>query len=548
MSGSSATSPGATGATQGRRFALIVAVTDYLDTSLRRLRAPAGDAAELRDLLADPEIGGFAVTSVVNERAHQLRIAIEDFLADRHTDDLLLVYLSCHGLVDARRRLFFAARDTLKDRLASSGIESHWLLEQLEDCRARRQVVILDCCFSGAFARGAKGDDDLALGERLVGDGRGRVVLTASRGTEYSFEGEPIGDDDARGSVFTSALIEGVRTGRADTDADGEISVEDAYAYAFEQVRRAGSAQTPQRWLYGAEGSIRLAHVPPSAAVTERPQVEPAAEPPMEPAAEPPAEPPAKAGGALPGQPAAETGPRPASTTADSAAAPPPPTIPPTRGGASRRTLGIAAAAVGAAVVAAAVVVLLTQGGGDSGSAGSHGSHSTAAKTGTFAQQSPWRLRIKDDISGVSGVDDNGCDVTLTDDKTGNIVREWDSFYGVETFQMRRSGTFRWQVNDPGCLLFPQKGDGGMTALPFVWTGNEGDTPVFQSPGRVTAMIGDRHGSSTCDLYLISAVDGRALDFRTAEADMTSVPLESDGPARVFIAAPSCAIQVSPAP
>ena len=49
-------------------------------------------------------------------------------------------------------------------------------------------MVILDCCFSGAFARGAKGDDDLGLGERLVGEGRGRVVLTASRGTEYSFE------------------------------------------------------------------------------------------------------------------------------------------------------------------------------------------------------------------------------------------------------------------------------------------------------------------------------------------------------------------------
>jgi uncharacterized caspase-like protein len=33
------------------------------------------------------------------------------------TGDLLLVYLSCHGLVDVRRRLYFAATDTRKDRL-----------------------------------------------------------------------------------------------------------------------------------------------------------------------------------------------------------------------------------------------------------------------------------------------------------------------------------------------------------------------------------------------------------------------------------------------
>ena len=35
-----------------------------------------------------------------------IRLAVEDFLADRGTDDQLLVYLSCHGLLNAYRRLF----------------------------------------------------------------------------------------------------------------------------------------------------------------------------------------------------------------------------------------------------------------------------------------------------------------------------------------------------------------------------------------------------------------------------------------------------------
>jgi WD40 repeat protein len=124
------------------------------------------------------------------------------------------VYLSCHGLLDARRRLYFAAADTRKDRLAATGVEAAWVLDQLEHCRARRQVLILDSCFSGAFAHGAKGEVDLGLRDRFLGQGRGRVVLTASTATEYSFEGDPTDAAVPAGPAVTSApLPESLRTG-----------------------------------------------------------------------------------------------------------------------------------------------------------------------------------------------------------------------------------------------------------------------------------------------------------------------------------------------
>jgi hypothetical protein len=246
----------------GSRLALVVATATYDDDGLRRLRAPARDAADLAQVLAKPDIGGFTVTTVIDQPAQQIRLAVEDFLADRGTQDLLLVYLSCHGLVDDYRRLYFAATDTRKDRLGSTGVESAWVLDQLEHCRARRQVLILDSCFSGAFAHGAKGEADLGLRDRFLGHGRGRVVLTASTATEYSFEGEPAGAAAPPGSVFTAALVQGLRTGAADTDHDGYVSVDDAYAYVFDQVQAAGAAQTPQCWLYGAEGQILLARNP----------------------------------------------------------------------------------------------------------------------------------------------------------------------------------------------------------------------------------------------------------------------------------------------
>ena len=255
----------------GDRLALVVATSAYTDPGLRRLRAPARDAADLAQVLADPGIGGFVVTTVLDQPAQQIRLAVEDLLADRGTGDLLLVYLSCHGLLDARRRLYFAATDTRKDRLGATGVESAWVLDQLEHCRARRQVLILDSCFSGAFAHGAKGEADLDLRDRFLGQGRGRVVLTASTATEYSFEGDPTHAASPAGSVFTAALVQGLRTGAADLDRDGHVSVDDAYAYVFDQVQAVGAAQTPQRWLYGAEGRIWLARSPAGPVIVPAP-------------------------------------------------------------------------------------------------------------------------------------------------------------------------------------------------------------------------------------------------------------------------------------
>ncbi|MGW0733586.1 caspase, EACC1-associated type [Streptomyces sp. NPDC002851] len=260
----------------GPRSALVVTVSSYADAGLARLRAPARDAEALAEVLGSPDIGGFDVRGLTDPTAQEIRGGVDDFLAGRGTDELLLVYFSCHGLLDARGRLYFAGADTRKDRLASSGVEAGWLLEQLDECRARRQVVVLDCCFSGAFAQGAKADDqDVNLGHRLVGHGRGRAVLTASRSREYSFEGESLtGAAGApSGSVFTTGLVDGLRTGAADRDGDGYISVEDAFDHAAAYVAERGAEQTPQRWVYGAEGRIWLARTAvPAAAEPDLPE------------------------------------------------------------------------------------------------------------------------------------------------------------------------------------------------------------------------------------------------------------------------------------
>jgi uncharacterized caspase-like protein len=97
----------------GPRAALVIATHTYDDPELSQLRAPSRDATDLANTLADQQIGGFAVTSVINEAEPQVRRAIGVFLANRNVEDLVLVYLSCHGVLDRRGRLYFAATDTM---------------------------------------------------------------------------------------------------------------------------------------------------------------------------------------------------------------------------------------------------------------------------------------------------------------------------------------------------------------------------------------------------------------------------------------------------
>jgi hypothetical protein len=114
--------------------------------------------------------------------------------------------------------------------------------------------LILDCCYSGAFPAGrtAKADSAVHSLEKLRG--RGRVVLTASDATEYAFEGDSI-RGQGHGSVFTKYLVEGMRTGRADLDGDGDISLAELYSYAHDRVIEEIPQQRPKK-NEDVEGSI----------------------------------------------------------------------------------------------------------------------------------------------------------------------------------------------------------------------------------------------------------------------------------------------------
>ena len=217
---------------------------------------------------------------VVDEAHHVVSAAMEDFFADRGLDDLLVVHLSCHGVKDDNGRLYFAARNTKRRRLASTAVPAAYLNDLMERCRARSIVLLLDCCYSGAFMPGSKGDEGVHLKESL--SGHGRAVLTASNAIEYAWEGDTL-SGEAQASIFTAAIVEGLETGEADRDHDGAVSIDDLHKHVYERVREARRGQTPLLWSLGLAGTLHIARNP-------RPQPAAPAAPPAPPAHAPPPE------------------------------------------------------------------------------------------------------------------------------------------------------------------------------------------------------------------------------------------------------------------
>jgi len=246
----------------GKKVALVVGTCTYHDMSFAKLAAPAHDVRGLAEALRDPAVGGFDdVRELVDRSSRDVLMEISNVFADREKDDLVVVYISGHGYKD-RGRLYFVFSDTLRHRLNATAVAADFLKQEMEQSAARRQVLILDCCHAGAFSQGMKsgaglGDKAGAL-EELGGDESGKIVLTASDAIQYAYEGDAV-SGEAQHSVFTKHLLEGLRTGAADMDGDGSISVDELFDYVRQKVREERPAQKPQRSAAGESGDVFIA-------------------------------------------------------------------------------------------------------------------------------------------------------------------------------------------------------------------------------------------------------------------------------------------------
>lgn len=238
------------------KFALLIGVSEY-QPGFNPLPTTIQDVEAIKQLLVNPEIGEFAaknITVLKNPQRQDMEDAIHDLYDNRQRDDLLLLYFSGHGLINDEGDFYFSTSSTKKNGASFrpySVVAASYVHERIQKSKSKRKVVILDSYFSGAFPQGMAAKDGGAINIKQHLGGQGTAILTASTSAQYPYK-----EEGSEFGIYTLYLVEGIKTGAADKDGDGWISIDELHEYVSSKVQEAAPAMTPK--IYPVEEGHRI--------------------------------------------------------------------------------------------------------------------------------------------------------------------------------------------------------------------------------------------------------------------------------------------------
>jgi hypothetical protein len=223
------------------KWALVIGIGQYQYPGIKKLNYTAKDAQDFSELLTNSNYGRFKKTNVTlltNAEATTTRIKseIEHLSEVAKPEDLVVIYISTHGSPRDLTTLdinYIVTYDTNPDRLYTTSLPMVTVLNDASKLiRAQRMAIFLDTCFSGAAtlagafqgeaasqsAGGARGAADGSKGinftatvssntlSQAVGNGQGRVIITASQSNESSWESHEL-----KNGIFTYYLIQALK-------------------------------------------------------------------------------------------------------------------------------------------------------------------------------------------------------------------------------------------------------------------------------------------------------------------------------------------------
>ncbi len=276
-------------------YILAIGVSQYQNQDYN-LRFAAKDAQDLLDAYQQFQTRQgtktqLHVLSLTDTKATRQEILkAKDWLKQSQVHDLVVVFAAGHGMTDDQSNYFFGTHDIDPKNPGTRGLPYEEFEFLLDGIPALQKVLLLDTCFSGeidkeeiltvstgtmstqstgvvkmrAFKahRGISVVKDTEQAEGLaqlspdmvhfqqdwfadLRRGTGAVVISSSSGNEYSLEG-----DQWQNGVFTYALLQGLKEGKADGNGDDTIHVSELQSYVIDQVReltRGGQNPTVRR-------------------------------------------------------------------------------------------------------------------------------------------------------------------------------------------------------------------------------------------------------------------------------------------------------------
>ncbi|NOQ72233.1 MAG: hypothetical protein GQ574_09545 [Crocinitomix sp.] len=214
---------------------------------------------------------------------------LKTFLNQAKINDVVLVFIAGHGVLNAEFDYFFATHDMDFDAPEERGVPYEAIEELLDGIKALKKMLFMDTCHSGELDKDeieedSNNDDDEEQGDIIFRNagrsvklkdnplgvqstndlmkslftdlrkGTGATVISSSGGTELSIEG-----NNFNNGLFTYCLLNGLTTGAADLNEDDEIYISELQTYVKTEVNRLSNGlQTPTSRIQNKELDYRI--------------------------------------------------------------------------------------------------------------------------------------------------------------------------------------------------------------------------------------------------------------------------------------------------
>jgi len=268
---------------------LVVIGTSVYKDSRFNLNYAAKDANDLRKMFEENKklfdhiyVRSLTDTEVTKENI----LKTKEFLNQSGRDDIVIVFVAGHGLLDESFNYFYGTSDVDFNSPGEKGISYDELESLLDGIKALKKLLFMDTCHSGELDKDEVEESkekpeetgDIAFRAAGVGvrekqgfgfnntneltrlifadlrRGTGSTVISSSGGAEYAIEGKKWNN-----GLFTYCLMEALNTKKADTNRDGQIMISELQEYIRIRVTElSGGRQVPTSRLENITMDFRI--------------------------------------------------------------------------------------------------------------------------------------------------------------------------------------------------------------------------------------------------------------------------------------------------
>lgn len=266
---------------------LVTIGTSKYKTEKFNLNYPVKDAKDLVNIMGSNSEGVYGEVKTKslfdNEVTVENVLALKSFLNQASANDVVIVFVAGHGVLDANFDYYFATYDMDFNNPSGRGLAYDKLESIIDGIKAKRKILIMDTCHSGEvdkeevfFSEEEEQEEDVefrsagasvgtnetsASPSRVMNElfndlrkGTGATVISSAGGAEYAME-----SSEWKNGLFTYCLLMGMKNRKADLNNDGYINLIELQTYVTEKVKALSHGkQIPNTRIQNLELDFRI--------------------------------------------------------------------------------------------------------------------------------------------------------------------------------------------------------------------------------------------------------------------------------------------------